>query len=168
MYMAGIVPAMPSVGSASGILGIVQTPGNIQTTPAAPSPKMAGAATTARGLNPLPNQPRSPDAAQATASSTAAPLMSISKASPSTVIPLIHAYSTASSASPTGGVQASHHDRLAPEAAASAKIQGARVPSSTCLLIACQWGGIQIHVGEGPANFTDFTIVASSIPSGRR
>ena len=33
---------------------------------------------------------------------------------------------------------------------------------------ALQWGGIQIHVGGGPANLTDFVIVASSMPSGLR
>ena len=101
------------------------------------------------------------------ASSTAATLMSISKASPSTVIPLIHAYSTASSASPTGGVLMTHDDRPVPDAAASGKM-GARLRIISLSPDPCQWGGIQIHVGGGPANLTDFAIVASSIPSGRR
>ena len=126
MYAAGIVWAMPSVESASGTGGIIQTPGNIQTAPAAPNPKIASAATMARGLDPLPNRRGSAAAAQATASSAAATLMSISKASPSRVMPLIHAYSTASSASPTGGALASHDDRPGPEAVASGKILGTR------------------------------------------
>jgi hypothetical protein len=53
-------------------------------------------------------------------------------------------------------------------AARSGKTLSARRGIIDLLLLRLQWGGIQIHVGGGPANLTDFAIVASSMPSGLR
>ena len=93
-------------GEKSGTGGIVHTPGKIQTAPAAPHPKIASAAITVCTLDSLLSRRRNAAAPQATASSAATTLMRNSKASPSSDMPLIHAYNTANRVSPTGAADA--------------------------------------------------------------
>ena len=88
MY-TGIVLVMPGVVGLA--VGKIPTPGNIQTANVAAKPQITSAATTARGLESLPNRRASAAAAQATTTDTAATSMSISKAAPSRAMPLIHA-----------------------------------------------------------------------------